>query len=76
MVTVLPFILRGLKLLGIDSVMCPMATRLEVWRRLATDLKPARLVETARQISLEELPSAFDALLKGQARGRHVVTLS
>ena len=71
--TVLPFILRGVKLLGIDSVMCPMATRLEVWRRLATDLKPGKLVEAARQIRLEELPSAFDALLKGQARGRHVV---
>jgi len=71
--TVMPFILRGVKLLGIDSVMCPMATRLEVWRRLATDLKPAKLVESAREISLGELPSAFDALLKGNARGRYVV---
>jgi NADPH2:quinone reductase len=71
--TVLPFILRGVKLLGIDSVLCPMPTRLEVWRRLATDLKPGKLVESARQIPLDELPSAFDALLKGQARGRHVV---
>ena len=71
----LPFILRGVKLLGIDSVMCPMATRLDAWRRLATDLKPARLVEAAHQISLEELPSAFETLLKGQARGRYVVTL-
>jgi NADPH2:quinone reductase len=74
--TVLPFILRGVKLLGIDSVLCPMGTRLEVWRRLATDLKPARLAEAAHQISLEELPSAFDALLKGAARGRFVVKLS
>ena len=74
--TVLPFILRGVKLLGIDSVMCPMTARLEVWRRLAGDLKPARLAETARRISLEELPSAFDALLKGQARGRYVVALT
>lgn len=73
--TVMPFILRGVKLLGIDSVMCPMPTRLEVWRRLATDLKPAKLVEAAHQISLEELASAFDALLKGQARGRYVVKL-
>src|SRR5215831_27210 len=56
--TVLPFILRGVKLLGIDSVMCPMTTRLEVWRRLATDLKPAKLVETAHEVSFEELPSA------------------
>ena len=74
--TVMPFILRGVKLLGIDSVMCPMATRLEVWRRLATDLKPARLVETARKISLEQLPSAFDVLLAGRARGRYVVNFS
>jgi len=71
--TVLPFILRGVKLLGIDSVLCPMPTRLEVWRRLATDLKPGKLVEAARQIRLDELPAAFDALLKGHARGRHVV---
>jgi NADPH2:quinone reductase len=74
--TVLPFILRGVKLLGIDSVMCPMATRLEVWRRLATDLKPRHLVNSAQQISLQELPAAFDTLLKGQARGRYVVTVS
>jgi acrylyl-CoA reductase (NADPH) len=71
--TVLPFILRGVKLLGIDSVTVPMPTRLEVWRRLATDLKPAKLVEAAREISLDELPSAFEALLKGRARGRYVV---
>lgn len=74
--TVLPFILRGVKLLGIDSVLCPMATRLEVWRRLASDLRPTKLLQTAQQISLPELPSAFDALLKGQARGRYVVKLS
>jgi NADPH2:quinone reductase len=73
--TVLPFILRGVKLLGIDSVMCPMPVRLEVWRRLAADLKPGRLMEAVQQISLEELPSAFHALLDGKARGRYVVTL-
>jgi len=74
--TVMPFILRGVKLLGIDSVMCPMTTRLDVWRRLASDLKPAHLVATAREIGLNDLPSAFDALLKSQARGRYVVKLS
>jgi hypothetical protein len=47
-----------------------------VWRRLATDLKPARLLEAAQQISLQDLPSAFDALLKGHARGRYVVKTS
>ena len=50
--TVLPFILRGTKLLGIDSVMCPMDTRLEVWHRLATDMKPAALSTMAREISM------------------------
>ena len=53
--------------------MCPMPKRLEVWRRLATDLRPGKLVEAARRIRLEDLPSAFDALLTGQARGRYVV---
>jgi acrylyl-CoA reductase (NADPH) len=74
--TVMPFILRGVKLLGIDSVQCPMPLRREVWRRLATDLKPAKLTESARQITLHELPLAFETLLKGQARGRYVVKVS
>jgi len=73
--TVLPFILRGVKLLGIDSVLCPLATRHEVWRRLTTDLKPAHLDATAREITLDELPAAFETLLKGGARGRFVVKL-
>jgi len=74
--TVLPFILRGVKLLGIDSVMCPMATRLDVWRRLAGDIRPAQLLAAATEIGLADLPSAFDALLNGRARGRYVVTLA
>jgi NADPH2:quinone reductase len=74
--TVLPFILRSVKLLGIDSVMCPMATRLDVWRRLATDLKPAQLRAMAEEMTLEDLPRAFSTLLQGQARGRFVVKLS
>ena len=71
--TVLPFILRGVKLLGIDSVMCPMATRLEVWRRLAADLKPPRLQTIVTRIGLDGLPDAFKTLLSGAARGRFVV---
>ena len=74
--TVMPFILRGVKLLGIDSVVCPMGLRREVWRRLATDLKPARLAETAHEITLEGLPAAFATLLQGQARGRYLVKLA
>jgi acrylyl-CoA reductase (NADPH) len=71
--TVLPFILRGVKLLGIDSVLCPMATRLEVWRRLAADLKPPRLQTIVTGIGLDGLPDAFKTLLSGAARGRIVV---
>ncbi len=74
--TVLPFILRGVKLLGIDSVMCPAATRLEVWRRLAGDLKPAHLATATQTLPLGELHDAFATLLSGQARGRFVVDLS
>ncbi|HKB13872.1 MAG TPA: oxidoreductase [Vicinamibacterales bacterium] len=74
--TVLPFILRGVKLLGIDSVMCPMETRRSVWQRLANDLKPAGLREVAREITLDDLPEAFATLLSGAARGRFVVKLS
>jgi acrylyl-CoA reductase (NADPH) len=73
--TVLPFILRGTKLLGIDSVMCPMDVRREVWRRLATDMKPAALKTMTRSISMGELPNAFDTLLRGAARGRFIVKL-
>jgi acrylyl-CoA reductase (NADPH) len=74
--TVLPFILRGVKLLGIDSVMCPDQTRREVWRRLASDLKPSHLRDATRTLRLTELPDAFATLLGGQARGRFVVDLS
>ncbi|MGH9142817.1 MAG: oxidoreductase [Vicinamibacterales bacterium] len=73
--TVLPFILRGVKLLGIDSAMCPMARRLEVWRRVATDLKPGRLEAIVTTIGLDELPGAFATLLSGAARGRYVVRI-
>ena len=73
--TVLPFILRGVSLLGVDSVMCPADRRRDTWRRLATDMRPAALEQVARDITLDELPAAFDTLLKGQARGRFVVKL-
>lgn len=73
--TVMPFILRGISLIGVDSVACPMELRREVWRRLAHDMKPD-LSAIARPISLEDLPDAFATLLKGAARGRFVVSLS
>ena len=73
--TVIPFILRGVNLLGFDSVMCPMTLRLEVWRRLATDMKPAMLKSIAREIPLSGLPDAFRTLATGNARGRFVVNV-
>lgn len=73
--TVLPFILRAVKLLGIESVMCAMETRRDVWRRLGSDLRPAALKTIAREIGMEALPDAFTTLLKGAARGRFVVSV-
>jgi acrylyl-CoA reductase (NADPH) len=74
--TVIPFILRGVNLLGIDSVMCPMPRRLEVWRRLATDMRPQMLASIARQIGLADLPDAFATLAGGGAKGRFVVNVA
>ena len=73
--TVMPFILRGIALIGIDSAMCPMEIRVEVWRRLATDMKPPHLASIAREIGLDGLPDAFDTLIKGAARGRYLVAV-
>jgi len=63
-------------MLGIESSMCPMNRRLEVWQRLGTDLKPRHLKTMIHEIRLEELPAAFDTLLKGGARGRYVVKIT
>jgi acrylyl-CoA reductase (NADPH) len=73
--TVLPFILRGVKLLGIDSVSCPMRARLEVWRRLSTDMKPRHPRAIAHEVGLADLPSVFPRLLQGSAKGRTVVRI-
>lgn len=74
--TVLPFILRRVSLLGIDSVMCPMGQRREVWRRLATDMKPTQLTALTKPITLAELAGAFSTILAGEARGRTVVRIA
>ena len=74
--TVMPFILRGISLIGIDSAMCPMEVRREVWQRLASDMKPPALAALAHEIRLEDLYGAFATLLSGQARGRFVVNLA
>lgn len=74
--TVLPFILRGVRLIGIDSAYTPMDIRRRVWQRLATDLKPRCLNQIVCTAALDELPSIFDGMLKQQTTGRVVVTLS
>ena len=74
--TVMPFILRGVSLIGIDSVACPMDIRGEVWRRLAADMKPADLGRIITEIGLDDLPDAFATLLQGRARGRFVVRIT
>jgi acrylyl-CoA reductase (NADPH) len=75
--TVLPFILRGVSLLGIDSVQASTDTRKAVWARLATDLRPRGLDDAiAREVDLQGIEPVLDALLNGQAVGRTVVRLT
>lgn len=73
--SVAPFILRGVCLLGIDSVMCPIEPRKAAWQRLATDLDPAKLAEITREISLSEVSDWGAKILAGQVRGRVVVKI-
>ena len=73
--TVMPFILRGVNLLGIDSVSMPMDRRREAWARLATDLKPTGLASIGRDITLDDLDATLTAIMNGEARGRSVVAL-
>ena len=74
--SVAPFILRGVCLLGIDSVMCPIGPRKEAWARLARDLDHAKLAEMTKEISLEEVFDIGPKILAGQVRGRLVVKIS
>jgi acrylyl-CoA reductase (NADPH) len=71
--SVIPFLLRGINLLGIDSVMCPREERVEAWRRLAHDLPLDRLDRMTEIVPLEALPGRAAEILKGGVRGRIVV---
>ncbi|MBI3479887.1 MAG: oxidoreductase [Nitrosomonadales bacterium] len=73
--TVLPFILRGVKLLGVDSAATDMPLRRQIWQRLATDLKPEQLEKVARRVPFSGLPQVFPLLLQGRQRGRAVVEI-
>jgi NADPH2:quinone reductase len=74
--TVMPFILRGISIIGVTSAGCPTELRNKIWVRLATDLAPRHLDAIAsKTVALEQLPDVFNSLLKGAAKGRTVVTL-
>ncbi len=73
--SVAPFILRGVTLCGIDSVMAPIAKRQKAWERLAKDLYFTQLETLSTEIGLEEIPAAAEAIMAGKIRGRTIVSL-
>lgn len=75
--SVFPFILRGVALLGVDSVNCPIERRRMVWERLAGDLRPAALDDLATdEVTFDGVPAALERILAGQARGRTLVRVT
>jgi hypothetical protein len=73
--TVMPFILRGVSLMGIDSVMAPLARRQQAWDRLARDLDPLKLEAMVTEIALDQAIDYAQALMQGKVRGRIVVKI-
>ena len=73
--TVMPFILRNVALVGVDSVMAPLARRQQAWDRLARDLDPAKLEAMIEEVPLEHAQAKAQALMDGQVRGRVVVRI-
>jgi acrylyl-CoA reductase (NADPH) len=73
--TVYPFILRGIRLLGVDSAATAMPLRAGIWQRLAGELRPAQLGRVARTIPFKQLPQSFTAMMHGQSHGRVVVRI-
>jgi len=74
--TVMPFILRGVQLLGVDSVNCPMSQRQKIWNKLAVEWRPDTVHDQVRTIDFDDLPTHFDAYIKGLVRGRTVVRIA
>lgn len=74
--TVAPFILRGVTLAGVDSVMCPREERIEAWQRLAQDLDPVKLKQIGSMITLDESLAYAEKIMEGNMQGRVVVDLS
>lgn len=73
--TIFPFILRGVALLGMDSVNVPIGRRRELWDRIATDLRPRDLGRHCNEVTLDTLESALDGIVAGSARGRWIVRI-
>lgn len=74
--TVIPFLLRGVSLLGIDSVMCPREERTEAWRRLAAEMPPECVERMTRTVPLSAVPELAPQILRGELRGRTVVEIN
>jgi len=74
--TVMPYILRGVTLAGIDSVNAEMEVRRKVWGRLAMDMKPKNLDKIVTTVAFDDLPATFDAVMQAKMRGRSVVKIS
>lgn len=75
--TVYPFILRGVTLTGIDSALCPMSRRLEIWRLLSTDWTiPAALEQVGRSVSLDDIETEIPRILNGQVSGRTIIPMT
>ncbi|MBD3418914.1 MAG: acryloyl-CoA reductase [Chitinivibrionales bacterium] len=73
--TVFPFILRGIALIGIDSQNYPMASRLGVWNKLSNDWKPDKLAENCTEITINELTEKIDLMLDGKLKGRTILNM-
>ena len=74
--SVIPFLLRGVNLLGINSVMCPREERIEAWRRLARDLPLDKLEALTQSVPLADVPGLAPRILKGEVRGRIVIEVA
>jgi acrylyl-CoA reductase (NADPH) len=74
--TVIPFLLRGVNLLGIDSVMCPREERIDAWLRLVRDLPLDRLERMTQTVPLSAVPELAPKILKGEVRGRTVIDVT
>jgi len=73
--SVLPFITRGVSLLGVDSVYIPLKDKQHIWQRVATDMKLSNLIELCEEISLAQTPEYLTRFFKGNVVGRYLVNL-